>query len=411
MSRLLFISILLATGLWSTVLSAAALSLSEATQRVLTKNPQISLSDALEQAAAGRASQAGILPNPELSYQLEDFSRDTQRSANQATTTFSLSQQFSLPGKRSARMAVANDEQALAKVDGLSQRLSLIRLTHDRYAEAVAAQEQLSIAEQSHVLAKQAYDAVSARVDAGRVSPIELSRASVALKAAQREVATQKQFQLLAQRQLASLWGERELVESLTGSLVLPQSLTEDVAPINKIPLLKRADIQVKKEQAALRLAQAERVPDFTLMAGMKRDADTRDESLLIGVSIPIPLFNRNQGSVLSARSELAAAEAEQALIKQQWVTLRDQLETQRAASYQEALQLRDDVLRVAREAAEATQIGYQAGKFSLLDLLDAQRILIDSQSQYLSARLSFFRSNAALNELLGFVHSDGNSL
>lgn len=231
------------------------------------------------------------------------------------------------------------------------------------------------------------------------------------MRGAERALRLQSQSRLLAQRRLAALWGEAELTESLNDALVLPQLLIEPNEPSDKTPILKQADIRVQKEQAAMRLAQAERVPDFTLSAGMKRDAGTRDESLLVGVSVPIPLFNRNQGAVLTAKANVVAAEADRTLINQQWRTQRDQLETQRTASYQEAEQLRDNVLRVAREAAEATQEGYSAGKFSLLDLLDAQRSLIDSQSQYLAARLTFHQSDAALNELLGFATFAGSTL
>lgn len=410
MYRYFSVFTLLSVLLCSTT-AAASLSLVDATQRVLAKNPQTALSNALEEAAAGRTVQAGVLPNPELSYVLEDFSGDTRRSTGDATTTFTLSQRFSLPGKRSARQAVAEDEQTLTALDSQSQRLRLIRLTRERYIDAVAAEEQLDIADQRLGLAKQTHDSVSARVSAGKVSPIELSRATVAMRGAERALMLQSQSRLLAQRRLAALWGEAELTESLNDALVLPQLLIEPNEPSDKTPILKQADIRVQKEQAAMRLAQAERVPDFTLSAGMKRDAGTRDESLLVGVSVPIPLFNRNQGAVLTAKANVVAAEADRTLINQQWRTQRDQLETQRTASYQEAEQLRDNVLRVAREAAEATQEGYSAGKFSLLDLLDAQRSLIDSQSQYLAARLTFHQSDAALNELLGFATFAGSTL
>ena len=411
MFRYFSLFILLAAPLCSTTSAAAGLSLFDATQRVLAKNPQTALSNALEEAASGRVVQAGVLPNPELSYELEDFSGDTNRSASDATTTFSLSQQFSLPGKRSARQALAEGEQALAALDSQAQRLRLIRLTRERYIDAIAAQEKLAASEQNLQLARQTLDVVSARVSAGKVSPIEQSRATVALRSAQRELALQQQWRQLAQRRLAALWGEAKLAESLLDELVLPPTLSEIETTNSKTPTLKLADSRVQKEQAALRLAQAERVSDFTLMAGMKREAGSRAESLLVGVSIPIPLFNRNQGAVLSAKANIAAAEADQALVNQEWRIQRDQLETQRAASFQEAAYLRDDVLRLAREIAEATREGYQAGKFSLLDLLDAQRSLIESQSLYLAARLSFHQSDAALNELLGLAMSDGNTL
>lgn len=207
MSRYISIFILVTVWLCSTASASQTLSLRDATQRVLAKNPQVALSRALEEAAAGHVVQASVLANPELSYQLEDFSGDTRRSASDATTTFSLSQPLSLPGKRGARQNLAQEEQSLATLNSDAQRLRLIRVTRERYVDVLVAQESLAIVEQNLLLAKQTHDAVTARVSAGKVSPIAQTRATVALKQAERELRVKQELQHLAQRRLAGLWG------------------------------------------------------------------------------------------------------------------------------------------------------------------------------------------------------------
>ncbi|MGB4344738.1 MAG: TolC family protein, partial [Moraxellaceae bacterium] len=143
-------------------------------------------------------------------------------------------------------------------------------------------------------------------------------------------------------------------------------------------------------------------VPDITLRVGTKREAVTQDQSLLAGVSLPLPLFNRNQGERRAAHADLNAAEAtfaaEKLQVDAEIINQRQQLE----AAYAEAMALQDGVLGTAEEAAAATQEGYRAGKFGLLELLDTQRALIDARNAYLDSLLSYFQSQAALDRLLG---------
>lgn len=411
MSRILVVSVFLAAGLLvAGPLRADSLSLSEATRRALEKSPQITLSNALQDAAEGRVTQAGVLPNPEVNYLLEDFAGDTNRSAGGATTTYSLSQRFSLPGKRGAKKSLAGEERTLTALEAQSEKLRLIRLTRESYVDALAAEEKQSATEQNLILAQQLRDAVAARVTAGKVSPIELSRANVALAGARRAARLATQENQLARRQLASLWGESQLEESLVDILAIPDALPDQPDNLDASPFLKQAQVRIQREQSAVSLAEAQRLPDFTLSVGMKREAVTREQSVLVGVSIPIPLFDRNQGAVRSARAELSAAEAGLAAARQHLQRQRDQLLVQRETGYQEALQLRDEVLRTASEALEATREGYRAGKFSLIDLLDAQRSLVESQGVYLAARISYHKSEAALDELLGRATFSGNT-
>ena len=129
----------------------------------------------------------------------------------------------------------------------------------------------------------------------------------------------------------------------------------------------------------------------------MKRrdDAMVRDQ-LLVGVSVPLPIFNRNQGNLLEAlrredkaRDELqavrtsVAADAHQALEKVN-------------ARHREARLLQAEVLPGARSAYEAATIGFENGKFSFLELLDAQRTLFSATAQYLA---SVAAVHAALGE------------
>ena len=389
-------------GLIANPLHADSLALPDAIRLTLANNPQMAAGQSLRQAAEGRVQQAGVLPNPQVGYLLENFSGSSGRSAGSATSTWSLSQPVITAGKRGARQALASGERDLVGAQVSMTRARLIRRVRDSYVDAQAAEERQSAAERQLGLAQQLRDAVSARVTAGKVSPIELARAGVALAAACRVQRQAAQEATLARRQLASLWGEESVQANLVDVLMLPTVLAAYPEASDDSPALREARSRVRREQSAVTLADAQRIPDFTLTAGMKREPVLREDSVLVGVTVPIPLFDRNQGARRAAQADLGAAESSLLDAVQSVQRQRDSLLVQRMASYQEAMQLRDDVLEVASQALEATREGYRAGKFSLIDLLDAQRGLIEAQNAYLAARVSFHKSEAALDELLG---------
>jgi cobalt-zinc-cadmium efflux system outer membrane protein len=338
------------TLLSASVQAAERLTLEDATRRVLQQHPQLQAAQSLEDAAAGRVQQAAIIANPDVSLLLEDFAGDTRRSIGAATTTWSLSQRFAVPGTRRARIAVAEAGQQQAALAIEATRLALIRRTRDAYVAVQVSEERLRNAAHSLELAQQLRDAVAARVEAGKVSPIELSRAGVTLAAAQRA--------------------------------------------------RRNAERQSETERA-VQLADAGRLQDFTLSAGVKREAVTHDNSLQVGVSLPLPIFDRNQGERRATRADLAASEAELTAETQRLQQERLRLEAERESSFREVQQLHE-LMTSSGQAVVAMQEGYRAGKFSLIDLLDVQRAYVDAQDADLAAHQSFHRSDAALDELLG---------
>ncbi len=381
--------------------AAERLTLEDATRRVLQQHPQLQAAQSLEDAAAGRVQQAAIMANPEVSLLLEDFAGDTRRSVGAATSTWSLSQRFAVPGTRRARIAVAEVGQQQAALAIEQARLALIRHTRDAYVAVQAAEERLRNAAHSLELAQQLRNAVAARVEAGKVSPIELSRAGVTLAAAQRARRNAERQSEIERSQLASLWGATTLTEPLANALELPAQLSSLPEGLEKSPALRRLQLQREHDSRALQLADAGRLQDFTLSAGVKREAVTRDNSLQVGLSLPLPLFDRNQGARRAARAELAASEAELTAETQRLQQERLRLEAERESSFREVQQLHE-LMTSSGEAVVAMQEGYRAGKFSLIDLLDVQRAYVEAQDADLAAHQSFHRSDAALDELLG---------
>lgn len=393
----------LLSGLLASVAHAnEALTLPTALQRVLSQNPSLTAASELHLAAKGRADQASLLPNPEFSTQFEDFGGNTSASIGQATMTLGVSERLELSGKRADRVAIADANSNVTDTDILARRQDLVRDTRIAYITLQAARERLTLARQTQTLAQQVRDAVNARVAAGKVSPIEEARADIALSTAKRRIAQAERDQALARGRMAALWGGSSESPDPSEALSLPPAPDVPVGDGSGNPDLHRVARVVERARAEVQLSDAGRIPDVTVMVGTKRDATSHDHSLIVGASLPLPLFDRNQGERRAARADLAAAEAN---LKSERLQLTTELSNERqqlVSAYAEALQLQKGALNVTEQVFADAQEGYRVGKLSLLDVLDAQRAVIDTRNAYLDALVVYHENCARLDRLLG---------
>lgn len=386
--------------------ASTTLTLPEAISLALSKNAELSVIRREWEATRGAVIQAGVRPNPELSVQQEDFRRGMQ------TTTIQVTQPLELGGKRAARTAVAERVRDQAAADVEQSRADIRALVVTSFYETLVAQERLRLAQESLQLAVGGADATSKRVQAGKIAPLEETRARVAQAAAQAELAQAEGGLRSAKQRLFSLWGEtRSAPAVLVSSLELPgDGLPDEVvfARMTDSPVLKRARLELDRARAALELEQARRVVDVGVSFGAKRAQETGVTAAVVGITVPIPLFDRNQGNIAEAlsreekaRDELTATELR---LSAEIAQLREQLRSARA----EASTLQRDAVPGAKSAYAAASQGFQLGKFSYLEALDAQRTLVSTQSQYLRALLDTYRAAAELERLLSI--SDASS-
>ena len=212
-----------------------------------------------------------------------------------------------------------------------------------------------------------------------------------------------------ARRRLAALLGRSG---DLTETLVMPEfelaeipSLNDLKARLDTSPQLRQTRMQIAREEAQLKLERALQMPDVTVVIGNKKDGETGRSQNVIGISVPLPLFNRNQGNVLSALNRIEKAkttvEIEYLRMSQQ---LADAYERAQVSGRQISA-IRQDILPAAQAAFDAAVKGFELGKFNFLDVLDAQRTLFQSRTQYLRAVSDRYRSIA---EMQRYVSVEG---
>lgn len=378
----------------------SGLTLERALEAALKQNPTLIASGHELEAHEGAIRQAGLSPNPTLGLSAEDTRAATR------TTQLTLSQTIELGGKRSARVDLAQRERAVAAMDLETVRADVRATTIQSFFEVLIAQERVQVAQQSLEIATSGAQAASRRVTAGKVSPIEETRARVAESTARIDLRLAQADLAAAQRSLSAVIGDAQgaigPVDGRPDALPpLPDSATL-TSRLENAPSLRRAQMDVLRAEAAFNLERARAVPDITVGLGAQRAPDVGRTQPLISVSIPLPLFDRNQGAQLQAHRKREAA---QALAQAQAERLRAevlQAMDQLQARTEEIALLQREVLPGAQTAYDAARRGFELGKFGFLDVLDAQRTFLQARGQYFAALSQAHRLSADLDRRLG---------
>ncbi len=380
--------------------AAEPLSLAKAIELALEGNPEVAAAKRQWEATEGQVLQGRSRPNPELAYSLEDTRSKTR------TQSWQLNLPVELGGKRAARTKAAEKSREQAQAQLAELQATVRANVAAAYFDVLTAQERLVLARDSAALAKSSTDTVSKRVAAGKVSPVEESKARVAEAGVRVELAQAASEQRNALSRLFALLGRIDapytVLEGKAENLPSVPSLVDLQPLISSSPGVVLARIEVDRRKALTDLEQSKRVPDVTVSVGMQRSNETQRNVLLFGVSLPLPVFDRNQGNLLEAlkledkaRDELQAATVR---LHSEVAQARERLSTITA----EVQSLQQEVLPGAKSAYDAATIGFENGKFNFLEVLDAQRTYFTAKSQYLKALGEAHRAAADIDRLLG---------
>ncbi len=393
------------------------ITLQQALAAALLGNPSLPSSQLELRAREAEVLQAGLLPNPSLTTEVEDFGGSGSReSFNASQTTVSLSQLIELGGKRARRVRLAQAEQDLSRWDYETRRIEVLTAMAKAFFETLAAQERLALADELLRVADESVKSVSQTVNTGAVSPIEEDRARVALSQGKIERDSRLRALEQAKLALAQSWGSTEVTfSSVRGdfpTLASPPRLDQLLSRIEANPDLARWTSELEARRAAVALAKAQAVPDLTLSAGGRYYQDEQDGGVVALFSLPLPLFNRNQGAILAAERRLSRARSEKRAAEVTVTSLVSRAYEALLTAYQRALELRDTALPQARAVFDGTRSGYARGLFRYLEVLDAQRTLFDLRADYVTALADYHQARVDVARLLGEepteTHSSG---
>ena len=379
---------------------ASVLTLERAQELAASRSFAISAAQREVGASDGAVRQAGTWRNPELNASVEDTRRATR------TTTSTIDFPIELGGKRAARLHAADRMRELAQAELGNVRAQLRADVLRAFFGVLVAQERVALTASSADLAQRSADAIAKRVAAGKVSPVDETRARIDQANAQLEGAEALAELRGARQTLAALWGEPELGYAVVQGdleLVPTRASAADLArELDSSPGLLTGRIEAERRRALVDVERSKGVPDLTVSIGAKRDNELGRTQAILGVSIPLPLFDRNSGATYEASKRADKASDEFQLTRIRLLSELQQASNQLALARTSAQSLRSTVLPAAQQAHDAAGKGFEAGKFGFLDVIDAQRTLLHARARYLTALSTAHQAATAIDRLLG---------
>ncbi len=381
-----------------------ALRLGEALELARTHHPALRDLAWRVRAAQAQRRDSGKWPNPTLSAEVEDFGQLLGQDRRE--TTVRAEQLIELGGKRGARAQTADARTGLAFAELSEEERRVLVSTADRFLEAWSHQERWERLVRAEQLAEQAIRVAEERHRAGAAPAVERVRAEALHASRRAERVRAGSERSAAMERLVSQWGSTSVgLDSLIlepfSSSSLPDT-SQWTSQLSSHPERARAAAEVAVEEARVREARAARVPDLALQGGAKHLAELDATGVVVALAVPLPLWNRGHDAVAAVEADRSAARAHEQLVS---LRLRESLRTAQErylAARENEEALRTHVRPKYEEALRQITDGYRSGRFGSLELLDAQRALLESEMALIEATADAWRARLALEQLLG---------
>lgn len=386
-------------------------------QMALSRNADLRAARESVHQAEARLTQARLWPNPSF-----EFSKKTDAPfANEGDRGYAvtLSQPVEIGGKRGNRTKVAETSIEVAKADTTEAERQLIGRLRLLFAEAQGAASRVDLFERLDRANGQMVGVMNVRLRAGDASQLD----SQLLQAQTNQVRAER---LVAENQLAGIVLKIQTIAGLSpserlllkpGPQIVMTSATEEATITRALgtrPDLKAARLREVLADAGISLTRSRTVPDVTAFArygqdsllgpatGTQARSFEREKVLEFGMSIPLPIFNREQGNISEAASRRAQARAEREALE---VTVRQEaaLAFHRYETARKSLDiLQSGVLEQNQASVRIVQLAYNLGELRFLDIVNQQRVLIEAETTFVNAQTELNAARADLENALG---------
>jgi cobalt-zinc-cadmium efflux system outer membrane protein len=393
-------------------------SLDDLEQMAMTNNPTVAQAQARVDALWGNWQQVGLLPNPVLGYQSEEMG-DSGTLGQQGGY---VGQRFVRGGKLGLNRSVAEHQIAQAQYQLAAQQTRVVTDVRIGFNEFLVACRQVTLAEELVAIATKAAEDTAELLRRGEVPRADLLRAEAEAASVNILLNNAHNERFATWRRLVAVVGASDLpmpeYEKATVQSKLEQAaarIIDHAAALDRLlaesPQIGAAYANVERARCAVQQACAQGIPDVSVQASIRHDNAGRQTLAGVQASMPIPIFNRNQGGVHQAQAQLIAAERaahalelslsrQFELVYQRYANARSQV--------QQYTEENDGILAKTGESLRLTTIGYEAGEFSSLEMLTAQRIFNQANIAYIDALKEVWSAACEIEGLLLTGSLDG---
>lgn len=390
--RLFILTIGLSAAALMASVPAVALDLETAIGKSLAADPRLPAGDLEVEAAHGGVAQAGKRPNPEASFEVENFGGSGAYSgAESAEVTLGVQQKFERGGKRAARIEAALGKEDVASAEISILRREIVAQTKIDFVKVLSAMATVDMMSQSVKRLEALVPQLEKRVEAGGSLKADSARGKLA--AGRARVALEKaRIDLKSVKaQLVTNWsGSSSEAATVSGRLRhnghKAISVAELLPLLQRHPAIRSWDAVYAERSGEVGVQQSLAVPDVTLGAGVRRSYDSDDTSFLITGSIPLPVHDRNEGNIVASQARLDKVrfEREAALraLKRRLIEAHGEMEAECA----ESQRLFEVVVPQGRTAASDVQSSFDQGRLTVKDLLDGYSAQLEVETLQIEA-------------------------
>ena len=364
------------------------LSLEEAVRLTLQENPTVRAKEFERQAVGANEITAGLRPNPTASFLAEQYGGAS--SASQTQYTLSIGQPFELGGKRERRVESARAASRVTGYELADVRRQAAFQVKKSFTDILVARDTVALAEENLSALDELERIQRYRAEKGDISELELLRIQVQRYAFERDAADARQAARAGKIALRALAGPDRVAEDFE---VVGDLAVRDIAypeadlyrrVLDRRPDLRAAEAARDKARADVNLARANAWWDITPLIEYQRIGP--DNTLGFGISVPLRIFDRNQGEIARTRADALKADATRQAVAVQALAEVDTALSALRAERDKVRALTDTYLPKARQARDTVEYAYRRGGVSLLDFLDAQRTYRETSLEYLRA-------------------------
>lgn len=366
------------------------ISLDEAIRIAIEKNPQLQSTRDQVDAAIGALRQSRLYPNPALELLAEEIPSN-EVGLNQSQNLVAITQPIITGGKRGLGIKVSEKSKEKNEFERDAVLLNVIADTKKAFYKVIGDQEELAIAREIEEIAKGIYESEKVRFEAGEVAITNVLRAEIELSKARNFVSnTEGNFQN-SLKELQTVMGiPEEIIDGVTGKLLsrpVELSLPElEIKMNNNQPILKASKKNIEIAETQLSLEKRQVIPDINVSVGYKRLTLENIDTVQLGVEIPAPFFNRNQGNIQKGKALSKKAKSENLSVYNDLLFQLKKNFNSYNVERRRVVEYRDKILPKAEESLKLIRRGYKEGEFNYIDLLDAQRTWAETRISYIES-------------------------
>ena len=365
-------------------------SLEEAIKIAIEKNPQLQSTRDQIDAAIGSLRQSKLYPNPVLELLAEEIP-SSELGLNQSQNLVGITQPIITGGKRGLGIQVSEKSKEKNELERDAVLLAVIADTKKAFYKVASDQEGYALAMKVEEIAKGIYESEKARFDAGEVAITNVLRAEVELSKARNLVSNAEGNLQNSIKELQTVMGiPEETVNGVMGKLLTkPVELSLHELELNmksNQPFLKASKKGVEIAETQLTLEKRQAIPDINVSAGYKRLTLENEDTVQMGIEIPAPFFNRNQGNVQKGKALARKAKSENLSVYNDLLFQLKKNFNSYNVERKRVVEFRDKILPGAEESLKLIERGYREGEFNYIDLLDTQRTWAETRISYIES-------------------------